>query len=110
MCPEAGLVGFKSFTDGTSLPYVGCRVSIQAQVLSDEPMPWFRAIAQRIPDHWGEPKSVPGANVFFNLSEREMRSILPSLRMVRIHIIDPRTYCDTFESALEPIWRLERRL
>ena len=39
-------------------------------------MPWFRAIAQRIPDHWGEPKSILGVNVFFNMSERERREIL----------------------------------
>jgi len=103
MIPETGSLDFVSFTDGTSLPRVGCKVSIQAQILSDEPMPWFRVVAQRIPDHWGEPKSILGDNVFFSMSERERREILRTLRRVRIHITDPRTYYDALESALKPI-------
>lgn len=103
MILKTGSPNFVSFTDGTSLPHVGSKVSIQAQVLRDEPMSWFRVIAGRIPDHWGEPKSIPGVNVFFRLSDRERRSILPTLRRVRIHITDPRPYYDKFQSALKPI-------
>jgi hypothetical protein len=103
MIPETGSLDFVSFTDGTSLPRVGCKVSIQAQILSEGPMPWFRVVARRIPDHWGEPKSILGVNVFFSMSERERREILRTLRRVRIHITDPRTYYDALESALKPI-------
>jgi hypothetical protein len=103
MISNTGSPDFVSFTDGTSLPRVGCKVSIQAQILTDEPMLWFRVIAQRIPDHWGEPKSILGDNVFFSMSERERREILRTLRRVRIHITDPRTYYDALESALKPI-------
>jgi hypothetical protein len=103
MIPETGSLDFVSFTDGTSLPRVGCKVSIQAQILSDEPMPWFRVVAQRIPDHWGEPKSILGDNVFFSMSERERREILRTLRRVRIHITDPRTYYDVSTGSLTSV-------
>lgn len=105
MIPETGSVDFVSFTDGTSLPHVGSKVSIQAQVLTDEPMQWFRIIAQRIPHHWGEPKSIPGVNVFFSLTDRDRRYIQRTLRKVRIHITDPRAYYDTLHAALKPILR-----
>jgi hypothetical protein len=103
MTPETGSPDFVSFTDGTSLPYTGSKVSIQAQIQRDEPMPWLRVIEQSIHDDSGELKSIPGVKVFFGLSGRERGSILPTLRKVRIHIVDPRTYYDTFQSALRPI-------
>src|SRR5579862_9121500 len=101
--PDGGSTNFETFTDGTSLPRVGCKVSIQGQVLKDEPMPWFRTIARRIPDHWGEPKSIPGVNVFFGLSDRERRTVFQTLRKVRIHITDPRPYYDGYTSALQKV-------
>ena len=78
-------------------------MSIQAQLLKNEPLSWFHSIASRISDNVGELKSSRAAEIFFALGDREKRLISSGLRKVRIHITDPRAYYKECKLALETI-------
>jgi hypothetical protein len=75
-----------SFTDDTSLPNVGAKVSIHAQVIRELPLDWYYALLQRMPSHVGELKSTMIIEVFFALPDFERRRVLSTLKTVRIHI------------------------
>jgi hypothetical protein len=89
-----------SFTDDTSLPNVGCKVSIHAQVIRELSLDWYYRLLQRVTAHQDELKSSVVGEVFFSLSDFEQRSILGTLKDTRIHITDPRLYIARVEDAL----------
>ena len=103
MVLTTGSLDALSFTDDTSLPDAGAKVSIHAQVLREPPPDWFYTLLQRAPDHAGELKSSVIAEVFFNLPDYERRKILATLKTVRIHISDPRPYTHDVNEALSDI-------
>jgi hypothetical protein len=92
-----------SFTDDTSLPDAGAKVSIHAQVIRELPLDWFYSLLQRAPDHAGELKSKIIVEVFFSLPEYARRKVLCTLKTVRIHITDPRPYMHDVDDALSDI-------
>jgi hypothetical protein len=89
-----------SFTDETSLPCVGAKVSIHAKVIRKQPLNWYYTLLQRAPNHTGELKSKRIVEVFFGLPEYERRKVLVTLKSVRIHITDPRPYERDVDAAL----------
>jgi len=103
MILTAGSLDALSFTDDTSLPDAGGKVSIHAQVIRELPLDWFYALLQRTPDHGGELKSSVIIEVFFNLPDYERRKVLATLKAVRIHITDPRPYTHAVNQALSDI-------
>jgi hypothetical protein len=90
-----------SFTDATSLPMAGAKVS--AQVIRELPLDWFFTLLQRAPNHIGELKSNVVGEVFFSLPEYERRKILVTLKAVRIHITDPQVYTYDVDEILSDI-------
>ena len=65
--PDAGPLEPVSFTDDTSLPYCGAKVSIHAQILPGQPLDWFHIVRLRVPEQVGELKSTSAVGVFFAL-------------------------------------------
>jgi hypothetical protein len=99
MSPNRGGVSAASYTDDTSLPYAGCRVSIHAQVIRDHQISWFFALKNQTPHRDGEFKDYVVAT-FFGLTEAEREQIFKTLRTVRIHIVDPRPYTLGFHDVV----------
>jgi len=64
--PNAGAPQAASFTDDTSLPFVGCRVSIHAQIIRENQINWYFLLKDRTPHNNGEFK-VQVVNTFFGL-------------------------------------------
>jgi hypothetical protein len=91
-----------SFTDDTSLPYASFPVSIHAQVIREQPLSWYFYLKARVPDGKGEFKE-DALRTFIALAESERQQILKTLRMVRIHITDPRPYSTHIEDILRRI-------
>ena len=95
-----------SFTDDTSLPNAGVRVSIDAQILRGHSLDWFYRLLLRLPDDGsGELKSGIAAKVFFTIPEYERRAVLQTLKHVRIHVTDPRPYTYDVDDVLSEIIR-----
>jgi len=92
-----------SFTDDTSLPNPGPKVSIHAQVVRELPLDWYFALLQRAPSHAGELKSKVIVEVFFTLPDFERRRVLSTLKTVRMHITDPRPYTHHVDELLADI-------
>lgn len=92
-----------SFTDDTSLPNSGAKVSIHAQVIRELPLDWFYALLRRAPSQAGELKSTVIVEVFFALSDIERRRVLSTLKTTRIHITDPRPYTHQVDERLADI-------
>jgi hypothetical protein len=103
MILTAGSPDAVSFTDDTSLPGAGAKVSIHAQVIRELPLDWFYTLLQRALNHGGELKSKVILKVFFNLPEYQRRRVLATLKAVRIHITDPRPYTHDVDEALSEI-------
>src|ERR1700733_14718755 len=78
-----------SFTDDTSLPYAGWRVSIHAQIVREHQINWYFFLKNQTPHSDGEFK-YHVLNTFFGLSEKDREQVFKTLRTVRIHIVDPR--------------------
>jgi hypothetical protein len=89
-----------SFTDDTSLPNVGAKVSIHAQVIRELPLDWYYVLLQRAPSCAGELKSSVIVHVFFTLPDFERRKVLSTLRAVRVHVTDPRPYTHNVDKIL----------
>jgi hypothetical protein len=92
-----------SFTDDTSLPNPGPKVSIHAQVIRELPLDWYFVLLQRAPSHAGELKSKIIVEVFFTLPDFERRRLLSTLKTVRMHITDPRPYAHHVDELLADI-------
>jgi hypothetical protein len=103
MVLTAGSPDALSFTDDTSLPNVGAKVSIHAQVIRELPLDWYYALLRRAPSHTGELKSTVIVEVFFTLPESERRRVLGTLKAVRIHVTDPRPYTHDVDELLSDI-------
>lgn len=99
----AGSADALSFTDDTSLPKAGAKVSIHAQVIREYPLDWYYALLQRAPSHAGELKSNVIIEVFFTLPDFERRRVLSTLKTVRIHVTDPRPYTYGVDELLSDI-------
>ena len=54
MPPTSALPQGASFTDDTSLPFVGCRVSIHAQIIRENQINWYFFLKDRAPHNNGE--------------------------------------------------------
>jgi len=91
-----------SFKDDTSPPHVGCRGSIHAQVIRENPISWYFYLKARVPDGRGEFKE-DALDTFFALAESDREQILKTLRTVRIHITDPRPYTLSIDDVLGKI-------
>jgi hypothetical protein len=103
MILTAGSPEALSFTDDTSLPNVGAKVSIHAQVIRELPLDWYYALLQRAPSHTSELKSTVIVEVFFTLPDFERRRVLSTLKQVRIHVTDPRPYTHQVDELLTDI-------
>lgn len=99
MAPNRGLLSAASYTDDTSLPYAGCRVSIHAQVIREHQINWFFSLKNQTPHRDGEFKHHV-VSTFFGLTEAERETIFKTLRTVRIHIVDPRPYTLGFHDVV----------
>jgi hypothetical protein len=91
-----------SFTDDTSLPRVGCRVSIHAQIIRENPFNWFFFLRPKVAEGRGEFKR-DAVEAFFSIVETDRRQIIKTLRNVRIHITDPRPYTAHLNEPLRKI-------
>jgi hypothetical protein len=100
MILTAGSPDAVSFTDDTSLPNAGAKVSIHAQVIRELPLDWYYALLQRTPSHASELKSTVIVEVFLTLPEFERRRVLSTLKTVRIHVTDPRPYTHQIDELL----------
>jgi hypothetical protein len=100
MPPTSALPQAASFTDDTSLPFVGCRVSIHAQIIRENQINWYFFLKDRTPHNNGEFKDQV-VNTFFGLAETDREKVFKTLRTVRIHIVDPRPYTIDINDALE---------
>jgi hypothetical protein len=100
MSPHGGLPQAASFTDDTSLPRAGCRVSIHAQIIRDHQINWYFFLKSRTPHDRGEFKDQV-LNTFFGLAEADREKVFKTLRTVRIHIVDPRPYTATLYGTLQ---------
>lgn len=100
MILTAGPPDALSFTDDTSLPNVGAKVSIHAQVIRERPLDWYYILLQRAPSDASELKSIVIVEVFFTLPDIERRMVLSTLKTVRIHITDPRPYTHDVDESL----------
>jgi len=89
-----------SFTDDTSLPHVGCRVSIHAQIIREHQISWYFFLKDRTPHNRGEFKDA-AIRTFFSLAEPDREGVFKTLRTVRIHIVDPRPYAANLHEALK---------
>lgn len=103
MILTAGSPDAVSFTDDTSLPSVGAKVSIHAQVIRELPLDWYYTLLQRAPSHTNELKSAVIVEVFFALPDFERRRVLSTLKKVRIHVTDPRPYAHQIDELLTDI-------
>ncbi len=103
MILKAGSPDARSFTDDTSLPNAGAKVSIHAQVIRELPPDWYFALLQRTPAHASELKSTVIVEVFFTLPDFERRRVLSTLKTVRIHVTDPRPYTHHVDELLADI-------
>ena len=103
MILTAGSPDALSFTDDTSLPNADAKVSIHAQVIRELPLDWYYALLQRMPSHAGELKSTVIVEVFFTLPDFERRTVLSTLKTVRIHVTDPRPYTHDIDDLLADI-------
>jgi hypothetical protein len=103
MILTAGSPDAVSFTDDTSLPNVSAKVSIHAQVIRELPLDWYYALLQRAPSHTTELKSTVIVEVFFTLPDLERRTVLSTLKQVRIHVTDPRPYTHQVDELLTDI-------
>jgi len=100
MSPQAGLLQAASFTDDTSLPRVGYRVSIHAQIIREHQISWYFFLKDRTPHNRGEFKDQV-ASTFFAMPEGDREKVFKTLRTVRIHIVDPRPYTVWLQDALQ---------
>lgn len=100
MSPHSGLPQAASFTDDTSLPRVGCRVSIHAQIIREHKISWYFFLKDRTPHNNGEFKDQV-VESFFGLAESDREKVFKTLRTVRIHIVDPRPYTVNVHDALQ---------
>jgi hypothetical protein len=100
MPPLAGSAA--SFTDDTSLPRVGCRVSIHAQIIRENPFNWYFFLRAKAVEGRGEFKR-DAIETFFSIDETERQRIIKTLRNVRIHITDPRPYTAHLNEPLRKI-------
>jgi hypothetical protein len=100
MSLQRGLSQAASFTDDTSLPRVGCRVSIQAQIIREHQINWYFFLRSRTPHDRGEFKDQV-LNTFFAMAETDREKVFKTLRTVRIHIVDPRPYAVSLHDALQ---------
>jgi hypothetical protein len=93
-----------SFTDDTSLPRAGCRVSIHAQIIRDDQyqLGWYFYLHALVPDAGDEFKQ-RAIDRFFNLPASNRAQIFKTLRAVRIHITDPRPYAADLGESLRKI-------
>jgi hypothetical protein len=89
-----------SFTDDTSLPYAGCRVSIHAQIIREHKLGWYFFLKDHTPHNNGEFKD-QAMDTFFTLAEADREKVFKTLRTVRIHIVDPRPYTVDLNEALQ---------
>ena len=103
MILTAGSPDALSFTDDTSLPNAGAKVSIHAQVIRELPLDWYYALLQRTPSHASELKSTVIVEVFFALPDFERRRVLSTMKTVRIHVNDPRLYTHDVDELLSDI-------
>jgi hypothetical protein len=99
MVPHRGTLAAASYTDDTSLPYAGCRVSIHAQIIREHPIHWFFFLKNRTPHVDGEFKDF-AVRTFFDLAESEREKAFKTLTTVRIHIVDPRPYTLSFHDII----------
>jgi hypothetical protein len=88
-----------SFTDDTSLPRAGCRVSIHAQIIREHHIHWYFFLKDRTPHDRGEFKDRV-LNTFLAMAETDREKLFKTLRTVRIHIVDPRPYAVNIHEAL----------
>jgi hypothetical protein len=89
-----------SFTDDTSLPWVGCRVSIHAQIIREHQISWYFFLKDRTPHNNGEFKDRV-VSTFFAMAEADRERVFKTLRSVRIHIVDPRPYEARLQDILQ---------
>lgn len=100
MPPRGESIHVASFTDDTSLPHAGLRVSIHAQIIREHRISWYFFLKNRTPHDRGEFKQGV-LNTFFALSEADRENVLKTLSTVRIHIVDPRPYTADLHDVLE---------
>jgi hypothetical protein len=100
MFPSGSLPQAASFTDDTSLPRAGCRVSIHAQIIREHQISWYFFLKDRTTHDRGEFKDQV-LNTFFGLAERDREKVFKTLRTVRIHIVDPRPYAVDLHDVLQ---------
>lgn len=100
MSPLAGSAA--SFTDDTSLPRAGGRVSIHAQVIRENPFNWYFFLKNKAAEGRGEFKR-DAIETFFAIAEADRQQIIKTLRNVRIHITDPRPYTAHLNDPLRKI-------
>ena len=91
-----------SFTDDTSLPHVGCRVSIHAQIIKENQISWYFQLRGLVHNGQDEFKD-QAARTFFSLPTSNRAQIFRTLRTVRIHITDPRPYTADLEDVLRKV-------
>jgi hypothetical protein len=101
MAPHRGALSAASYTDDTSLPHAGCRVSIHAQIIREHPIHWFFVLKNNTPHVDGEFKEY-AVRTLFNLAESEREKVFKTLRTVRIHIVDPRPYTLPVHDTIRP--------
>jgi hypothetical protein len=100
MSPRGESIHVASFTDDTSLPHAGFRVSIHAQIIREHRISWYFFLKDRTPHERGEFKDQV-LNTFFALTETDREKVFKTLSTVRIHIVDPRPYTADLHDALE---------
>lgn len=95
-----------SFVDDTSSNLArasGHRVSIHAQVLGECALEWFYRLLNLVPNDGRELKSDVLARAYFLLPANEQEVLLRTLRMVCVHISDPRPYMRDLQETIERI-------
>jgi hypothetical protein len=98
--PQGGLPQAASYSDDTSLPRAGCRVSIHAQIIRENQINWYFFLKDRTPHNRGEFKEQV-LNTFFAMTESDREKVFKTLRTVRIHIVDPRPYTVDLHDSLQ---------
>jgi hypothetical protein len=91
-----------SYTDDTSLPYAGFRVSIHAQIIPENPYNWYFFLKSKASEGWGEFKR-DAIETFFSIAEIDRQQIFKTLRNVKIHITDPRPYTAHLNEPLRKV-------
>lgn len=97
-----------SFSDDTSLPHVGTRVSIHAQIPRESRMDWFRKFHSWFPSDRAELKSPRAIEKFFSLSRHEQDEMFLTLKEVALHICDPRPYQRAYDDVLNGSERMRK--